>query len=129
MQKHFFLLPSRRRAVVRFIFCSAKIYRRLRRCFLELTLIYIKFVCLLKPFQTNIVTRLHILMSADVYIKEQSYMSIKGKVGKWSALRPHYLRQIPYVVETPGSNRSDGQCDQIGRFFALWATIQSIWQQ
>ena len=21
------------------------------------------------------------------------------------------------------------QCDQIGRFFALWATIQSIWQQ
>ena len=21
------------------------------------------------------------------------------------------------------------QCDQIGRFFALWATIQSQWQQ
>ena len=28
-----------------------------------------------------------------------------------------------------GKNRGSSQCDQIGRFFALWATIQSRWQQ
>ena len=33
--------------------------------------------------------------------------------------------QIPWLTVSLGR----GQCDQIGRFMALWATFQSLWQQ
>ena len=38
-----------------------------------------------------------------------------------------FLRILKDFASTPDA--SDGQCDQIGQFIALWATFQSRWQQ
>ena len=36
---------------------------------------------------------------------------------------------ISNLISSPSVFFKDKQCDQIWRFFALWATIQSLWQQ
>ena len=32
-------------------------------------------------------------------------------------------------TEARGQRRNWSQCDQVGRFIALWATFQNLWQQ
>ena len=39
-------------------------------------------------------------------------------------------KSSPILLTMPTwANRSLEQCDHIGRFFALWATFQSLWDQ
>ena len=43
-------------------------------------------------------------------------------------LKRVYLIISNLQIHVMTSQRVEGRCDQIGRFFALWATIQSQWQ-
>ena len=59
--------------------------------------------------------------------KQQSFVDTQGKIlPKWVTLVLAYLKQLRKIH---CSARCCEQYDQIGRFIALWATIQSLRQQ
>ena len=60
----------------------------------------------------------------------QFYSQFSSTVVVYDIYTPHisnYELRIPFLF-IPSLSGVWMQCDQIGRFFALWATFQSLWQ-
>ena len=76
--------------------------------------------------------------SANIYIRHFLFIvsciektKIKRKRGReWPICRPPLRAfEVESNFHWPDNFVAPRQCDQIGRFFALWSTIQNSWQQ
>ena len=71
-----------------------------------------------KDVGSDVGVLLHVL---HVFLKKSNVTIISGCFGSFLVVLGGYGILL--------MDLASGQCDQIGRFFALWATIQIQWQQ